>query len=93
VLPYILFEKILLFQHWKWSARGTSTVPIVSAHLFPIVGVGARGCEGNAENRDAAAPYPVNRETNPRILDRNFANPTLNPLRHHVTYVIESISQ
>ena len=33
MLPYILFEKyIFLFQHWKWPAQGTCTVPIVTAH-------------------------------------------------------------
>jgi len=37
LLTYILFEKyIFIFQHWKWPARGTGTVPIVSAHFrFP----------------------------------------------------------
>ena len=35
LLRYILFEKniIFIFQHWKWPALGTGTVPIVSAHF------------------------------------------------------------
>ena len=43
LLPYILFEKyinILPFI-WKWSAQGTGTVPIVSAHFrFPVAVAG-----------------------------------------------------
>jgi len=27
-----------IFQHWKWSAQGTSTVPIVSAHFRSLLG-------------------------------------------------------
>ena len=33
LFPYILSENILVFQHWKWPAQGTSTVPTVSAHF------------------------------------------------------------
>jgi len=25
-------KSILIFQHWKWPAQATGTVPIVSAH-------------------------------------------------------------
>jgi len=27
-----------LFQHWKWPAQGTSSVPIVSAHFRSLMG-------------------------------------------------------
>jgi len=34
-LRCILFKSILKFQHWKWPAQGTGTVPVVSAHFVP----------------------------------------------------------
>jgi len=38
VLPYILFGKnIFIFQHGKWPARGTGTVPVVSAHFRSLL--------------------------------------------------------
>ena len=37
LLPYILFENILTFYHWKWPAQGTGTVPVVSAHFRSIL--------------------------------------------------------
>ena len=47
LLPCILFENILIFQHWKWPAQGTGTVPIVSPHfrflLHPPSLLGDRG--------------------------------------------------
>jgi len=30
---YFIWKNIFIFQHWKWPAQGTSTVPIVSAHF------------------------------------------------------------
>ena len=30
---YFIWKYIFIFQHWKWPAQGTSTVPIVSAHF------------------------------------------------------------
>jgi len=35
LLPCILFD-FFIFKHWKWSAQGASTVPIVSAHFRSV---------------------------------------------------------
>jgi len=34
LLPYILFEKYIYILEWKWPAKGTCTVSIVSAQLY-----------------------------------------------------------
>jgi len=34
---YVYMENIFTFQHWKWPAQGTSTVPIVSAHFRSLL--------------------------------------------------------
>jgi len=43
LLSYILFEKMFIFQHWKWPAQKTSTVPTVSAHLRSLYTYGIWG--------------------------------------------------
>jgi len=32
-----LTHSVFIFQHWKWPAQGTSTVPTVSAHLRSLL--------------------------------------------------------
>ena len=34
---FFCLTNILKFQHWKWSAQGTGTVPTVSAHICSLL--------------------------------------------------------
>ena len=34
---YFCLENIVSYQHWKWPAEKTSTVPIVSAHFRSLL--------------------------------------------------------
>ena len=37
LLLNILFEKKLIFQHWKWPARGTCTASVVYVHFHCVL--------------------------------------------------------